>query len=283
MVVIALDVGGSSVKHGVVDFNNPLQTQVQTTPINSRGTVDEIIETFAKIIHSHRQSHPNCVQLALGFPGPFDYEQGISHIRGLEKYEALYNMNVHDLLLSMLHRPDVKIRFRNDAEAAIVGEAIYGVGANYARIIGITLGTGMGSAFLNSGERVTDGPNVPEQGWLYPELFKDQRADDVFSTRGLLSRFAASNIVLPHVAAADIHDKRVQEILSVFGDDLGQFLLPYANIFKADAILILGGIVGFFELFDNPLKTQLSPIPVLRGHMGEQAALLGAASLFRHG
>ena len=69
------------------------------------------------------------------------------------------------------------MRYRNDAEAAIVGEALSGAGIAYSRLIGLTLGTGLGSAFIVEREVITEGDNVPPHGLLYSCMFENQRAE----------------------------------------------------------------------------------------------------------
>ena len=109
-------------------------------------------------------------------------------IEGVEKYGAIHGVDIRADLQARLHLRDLPILFRNDAEAAVVGEARYGAGRDYRRLIGVTLGTGCGSAFLEDGLPVTKGPGVPPNGWLYPVLFRGIRADDLFSRRGLEAR-----------------------------------------------------------------------------------------------
>ena len=55
MPIIALDVGGSSVKHGVVDVSAPDEVFVHTTAIDSGGTAEHIIGVLAGIVRSHQQ------------------------------------------------------------------------------------------------------------------------------------------------------------------------------------------------------------------------------------
>ena len=55
------------------------------------------------------------------------------------------------------------IRFLNDAEAFLLGESVAGAARGHAPRVGITLGTGLGSAFLADGEIVRSGPDVPPE------------------------------------------------------------------------------------------------------------------------
>jgi glucokinase len=276
--VVALDVGGSSVKSGVVDESGRV-ADTRTTPIDSGGDAETILGTITAIIHSHLSA--DCVGVAFGFPGPFEYDTGISRITGVAKYEAIYGLNMRTALGERL--PGLPVRFRNDAEAAIVGEAKYGAGKPYCRVIGVTLGTGFGSAFLIDGAPVTSGEGVPPNGWLYPFPVRGEMADDWFSTRGLLRMLHEAGVDLDNIAsaaeAARNGDARSREVFAAFGDEVGAFLRPFMERFQADALLALGGISQAFDLFGANLRRQL-PVPALNGQLGGNAALLGAADLF---
>lgn len=276
---ITLDVGGSSVKSGVVTPDGKIISGPQTTPIDSSAGTELILDAFAAIIQQHLEQHglANLAGVAVGFPGPFDYEIGISGITGQEKYEALYGVNVKDGLIARLNLGGRPFRFRNDAEAAIMGECRYGAGQEYRRIIGVTLGTGLGSAFVADGVPQLSGKSIPDNGWLYAELWKGQRADDVFSIRGLQARLGSSDLRQAADSARQ-GDAAARRIYHKFGSDLGDFLLPYTRAFQAEVVLTLGGIAGAFDLFGHALESALN-IPVRPGTRGTDAALLGAADL----
>ena len=182
--------------------------------------------------------------------------------------------------------PALPVVFRNDAEAAIIGEARYGAGGSYRRLIGITLGTGFGSAFVAYGASVSDEPGVPPNGWLYCVPFRGVPADEVFSTRGLLARLHAIDAMHDTIESFAEDARRgntpIRQGFAQFGRDLGEFLTPAAAEFGAEAILVLGGIAGAIDLFGHALTDRLS-VAVLAGQLGASAPLLGAAELlFEH-
>jgi glucokinase len=282
--VVALDVGGTSVKSALVAPGGSVIGEPAMTPIDSSGEAEGILEIFAQIISTHfgQAQNSNVVGVALGFPGPFDYAAGTCLIEGVEKYGAIHSVNMREALRTRLNLDELPILFRNDAEAAVVGEARYGAGEEYRRLIGVTLGTGCGSAFLVDGLPMTSGPGVPPNGWLYPMLFHGLRADDVFSRRGLEFRLRAAGVTEHNVkaaaAAARAGDIDARQVFETFGADLGSFLNSHAVAFAAEAVLVLGQIAGAFDLFGLPLRQALS-VPALRGERGPDAALLGAADL----
>jgi glucokinase len=282
--VIALDVGGTSVKSALVAPEGQVIGKPSITSIDSSSGAENILKTFAQIINTHlgQAQTSNVIGVALGFPGPFDYGAGICLIEGVEKYQSIYGINMRDALRARLDLGQLPILFRNDAEAAVVGEARYGAGRDYGRLIGVTLGTGCGSAFLVDGVPVTSGPGVPPNGWLYPALFHGIRADDLFSRRGLEARLQAARVTERHVKAATeaarAGDADSRQVFEAFGADLGTFLNSFAVPFTAEAVLVLGRIAGAMDLFGPPLRQALS-IPALPGERGPDAALLGAANL----
>ena len=281
--IIALDVGGSSVKSGVVDLISHQITDFTNTPINSGGSADAILSTLSDIIQQHWEQSANVVGVGLGFPGPFDYETGISWIAGVAKFEAIYGMNIHDALKATLPDSTTPIRFRNDAEAAIVGEGVYGVGRAYSRIIGLTLGTGCGSAFLIDGVPQTQGKGVPDNGWVYQIVYQDEAVDEIFSIRGLLKRLASASLEVESVFDAIQQAQsspQIRAVLESFGDDLAQFLKPLVAEFGADVVILQGGIAQGFPYFVDAMKPHLN-IPILAGELERDAALLGIANLFR--
>ncbi len=282
--VIALDAGGSSVKSARVSA----QHQViggRRDDIDSLAGRVQIITELTHIIQTHIDAaNGEPAGVALSFPGPFDYPNGIcliqhtSHSAGV-KYGALYGLNLRDALREELHRPALPIAFRNDGEAAILGEARFGAGKGQHRLIGITLGTGLGSAFLVDGLPQVGGAGVPTNGWLYCLTYGDATADDAFSTRGLLSRLQRSGRAFNDIkAAASADDAVTLRCFADFGAALGAFLAPFALAFKADAVIALGGITQAWDKFGPALQAAL-PAPAMRGELDDDAALLGAADL----
>lgn len=283
--IIALDVGGSSVKSAVVLAADRTNFVATTTPINSRGDKDTILNTLTQIIQRHllevQQRGWACLGIGIGFPGPFDYTNGVALIRGVKKYEAIYGVNIRDNLQNCFDGRALPMKFKNDAVCALIAEARYGEGKLHGRILGIVLGTGMGSAFLVRGEQVMTGRGIPSYGYLYAEPFAGSAADDVFSTRGLQARLcrATEETSIPLAAQrARAGDVNLLAIFAEFGRDLGTFLTPHATEFRADALILLGGIAHTGDLFAETLRQYL-PIPCYKSSLGDKAGIIGASLL----
>jgi glucokinase len=282
--VIALDIGGTSIKSAVVIRGGQILGTLNVTSIDSSGDAESILSTIAHVIEEHlKQITPaRLLGVTIGFPGPFDYQAGICLVQSVGKYGAIYRMNMREILRARLKLEGAAFLFRNDAEAAILGEACYGAGRPYRRLMGVTLGTGCGSAFIENGLPITSVPGVPPDGWVYTLNFHGNRADDVFSRRGLEARLrsvgAAQTNVKEAAEAARAGNLIALRVFKGFGRDLGEFLDPIARAFHAEILLVLGRIAGALDLFGPDLERTLS-IPALPGQRGPEAALFGTADL----
>lgn len=284
--IISLDVGGSSVKSALVAAADRTNIAVTTTPIDSRSDRHTILGTLRQTVQKHllelTQRNASCLGVGVGFPGPCDYASGTVLVKGVEKYEALYGLNLRNELRTELNGYDLPIKLQNDAVCALVAEARYGERRLCERVLGIVLGTGMGSAFVVDGKQVVTGRGVPSSGYLYAEPFAGTTADEVFSTRGLQARLRKVNksVSIPIAAQrARAGDKQLSDVFAEFGLDLGIFLAPYATEFQANALILLGGIAQTGDLFSETLEQHL-PVPFYQGSLQDKAGVLGASLLF---
>ena len=93
-LLLALDVGGSSVKSALVTNHQHILGQVQEDAITSGAGAPEILNTLAAIISAHLEHAGDLCRIAFAFPGPFDYVQGISFIHKQARYDALYGLRL---------------------------------------------------------------------------------------------------------------------------------------------------------------------------------------------
>lgn len=199
---------------------------------------------------------------------------------GQHKYDALYNLPVKDLLAEKLGIQPKQIRFINDAGCFLQGEVFSGAGRNYQRVIGLTLGTGLGSAIYRDG--------VADDAGRWCSPFKDGMAEDYLSTRWFVKRYQEiSGETVPDVKALIARiavDGSIQELFNEFAVNLGTFLVDFVQTEQPEAIVIGGNIANaadlFFPLLTATLQKHQIHIPLLTASLGEAAALIGAASLW---
>lgn len=274
-----VDIGGSHITAALIDVNERkiVSSSLSRFSINAGGEVAEVIETWSKCI-GQAAKETGEDQVCLAMPGPFDYDQGISGIKGQAKYEKLFGLNVKDLLGASLQLPASAIYMDNDAACFLHGEVFAGNARNYhdTRVIGITLGTGLGSAVYDKGHAYS------ADLWDMP--FRDRIAEDFLSTRWFLKRFeelTGQQVSGVKDIAAKVGESEIaQSVFDEFGKNLSAFLLEFIRRESPAAMVIGGNIAKAYELFKSELE------PVIYGHdpsikihlssLGEEASLLRA-------
>ena len=96
-VYLCLDVGGTEIKAAPLDANGKMLSKIQHFPAMAGADKKTLLEHFANIFAAICPDFAIPLEIDLAFPGPFDYENGICLLQGLEKYDALYGCNLrHD-------------------------------------------------------------------------------------------------------------------------------------------------------------------------------------------
>lgn len=286
MYTIGADVGGSHISTCLFEHSNKvlISESLVVKKVNRNATKEDIIADWAAAIELSAKNVKGRINgVGLAMPGPFDYYNGISRIKGVDKFESLYNVNIREALAKAIDVKPAKIRFINDASAFTIAETSLGEARNVDRCVGITLGTGFGSCFSDNGKPVLKRYDVPAGGFLYDKLHDGKLADDVFSTRGIIqSYFNRSGKECDSVLQVSLNadnDPAAKETFFDFGKQLGLFLLPHLQTFDAKVVVLGGNICRAFHLFSSALQSILKDYKIYVSAYGEKAAMIGAARL----
>ncbi|MEO6520281.1 MAG: ROK family protein [Mucilaginibacter sp.] len=279
--VTCADIGGSHITTSIVDLND--QSVIRDTfsrkEVNAKGTWPDIRQAWVETMKlANTKGGFEVEKVALAMPGPFDYANGISYITGLDKYEAIYGLNIRELLAEELGIEPENVRFRNDAEATIAGEFFAGAGRGYANVMGVTLGTGFGSAQFAS--------NYCRDLNLGSKAFNDTIADDYFSTRWFLKTYYEMTGMSLSNGVKELSEMKMDNIakkmiFSEFGINMVDFLASPIDQLKPDILLLCGNIAKAAPFFLPYLRKHLN-VPIELATLGEQAPLIGAAAVFQY-
>jgi glucokinase len=274
MTTVALELGGSHVSAARVHLTAVRLKDLLRLPLDPEGEREELLDAIRA---AARSVAAGATHVGVATPGPFDYERGICTIRGVGKLEALFGVDLRSELAHEFPHADPQfIRFLNDAEAFLLGEAAAGAARGCARAIGLTLGTGLGSAFLVEGEIVRDGPGVPPEGELHRAPFRGRPVEEAISGRGLRLRYGAGVDADRIAELADDGDTRARDVFASFGADLAEFLAPSVRLFRPARVVVGGAIARAWPYFGPPLAGALEADAVQAVRV-DDAALLGAA------
>lgn len=284
-VVGALDIGGTHVTAGRVELAsgsvNPRSRVRLSLPLPGDRS-----ELLATITHAARSiARPDIVRLGVAVPGPFDYRAGVSRIS--HKLQGLRGVDLRSQLRATLGATDRgQVHFLNDAEAFLLGEWHAGAARGRARAIGVTLGTGLGAAFIADGRIMRIGSGVPPGGALYELVFRGAPVEDTISRRGLLALYGApeDDVDVEQVAArASAGEASASAAFRELGQALGEFLTPWLRAFEPSRLVVGGSIARSWKLLEAGLRGALDGewrgTVAVAEHL-DDAPLLGAA---RHG
>lgn len=285
--VPAVEVGGTHVTAGLVDAAT-MRVLPGTTvrrALDAGGTEDEIVDTIAGAASAVASRVGQATTWGVAIPGPFDYERGIGRFHDVAKFDALDGIDVGSALAARIGPTAGRIVFLNDADAFALGEWASGAAAGHRRVVGITLGTGVGSAFLVDGAIVDDGPAVPREGRVDLLRIGDRPLEETVSRRAVVGRFAAlsgsrrDHDVRDIVERARAGDAVAQRVVEEAFVALAVALAPWLVRFEATCLVVGGAMSGSWDLVAPALRTGLGRIDVVLvpAALPEEAALIGAA------
>lgn len=283
-VVGALDIGGTHVSGGRVNVASAsLEKRSRVSAsLPAAGGRTELLEAILRVARSI--AAPELRNLGVAVPGPFDHARGVSQIT--HKLEAIHGVDLRsELHAAMAPHADTAIHFLNDAEAFLLGEWWSGAAREHVRAVGITLGTGLGSAFCEEGEIVRSGAGVPQHGELYAVWFRDAPVEQTISRAALLARYGArvdEDIDVEQIAdRAREGERAARRVFADLGTALGQFLAPWLRAYEPTCLVVGGSIARSWDLFEDTLRVDLESVTSLRtvtvAAQLEDAPLLGAA------
>ena len=287
-----LEIGGTHVTAVLVVAGSwkLVADSLRTAPLNADGTAGELLDGLAAAANGLAVGRRSAWVVAV--PGPFDYERGIGLFRDVGKFDSLYGVDVgRELTMRIRPRP-FAVRFLNDADAFGVGEYAAGAARGHDRAVCITLGTGVGSAFLDRGRPVNSGPTVPPDGSIHLVVHEGRPIEETVSRRAIRSAYAAAASP-PEAVAPDVHtiaersrhgDELARAVLAHAFTGLGAALAPLLRRFEASMLVIGGSMAGSWDIIEPSVRhglaqagADLGSLAVRPAERNLDAALLGAA------
>lgn len=315
-VAIGIDIGGTNTAIGIVDYKgNVLIKDNILTP--SHGNVEQYIAELASsingLISKQKQFDGNLevTGIGIGAPNGNYYSGTIEHAPNLSFKGVIPFV---DLLKKHFDRMET-ISLTNDANAAAIGEMIYGGAKGMKNFVIFTVGTGVGSGLVVNGDLVygEDGFAgecghtllLPEgrlcgcglQGHLEAYCSAVGMKRTAFE---LLARYNSSDSLLAGFSfkeldskmifdAAKKGDKIALEVFELTGYWLGQGLADTVHHLSPEAIFLFGGPVAAGDYIFKPTKESLENhlLPVFKDKIDilpsqlntGDAAIVGASAL----
>ncbi len=312
-VTIGIDIGGTNTVIGVVNKDGDvLERDSIATPKHGDAKlyVKEIVKTVSKLI-AGLQPEREVLGIGIGAPNGNYYNGTIEDAPNLS-FKGVVP------LVEMLKTefPEMKaIALTNDANAATLGEMIYGGAQGMKNFVMFTLGTGVGSGIVANGDLIygKDGfagecghnvliPNGRMCGCGIPGHLEAYCSAPGMKRTAfeLLAHYNDNESPLAEksfrdLTSKDIYDAAVagdavaKEVFEVTGRYLGSAMASTVHTTSPEAIFLFGGPTAAGDLILDPTKEALDEflLPIFKGtvpilisklNLGD-AAIVGASSL----
>ena len=285
--VLAFDVGGSHVAAAVCCAADFSLGSVANAPHASVSTSGEFLDLLHNLWMKACMGHEGVIEAMLAVPGPFDLQAGVSLMR--HKLPHIYGVDLRQGLAGRFGFEPARIRFLNDADAYLLGEIGAGAARSFSRAVGLTLGTGIGSAFAVNGQLVTEGTGVPSGGEIWNLPYRGGIVEDFISSRAIVGNYercAGKKREVVDLAAAAQSDPAAQQAFIEFGQHLGVVIRTLLAEFHANVIVLGGGISRSANLFLPTVQAEIgdSTTQLRVSELKDKAALVGCGvAAFRTG
>ena len=273
----------------LVDLKGAVRSTQRTTiaPPTPEVAVDLLRETYRSLVAAVPGAEGRMLGAGLVTVGPLDPERG--RVLGPPNFAGWSDVPLRDLVASAIGVP---VWLQNNATAAALGEAWYGAGRGANHLLYVYVGLGLGGGVLLGGRlHVGAGRNAGEIGHVPVRVEGEWRPlEDVVSVRALRVRLGERADRLASAGAEVIAlDDAVQAWLDEAAETLGAVLAGVDNVLDLDAIVVGGRLAP--ALADELVRRLQAVVPrfqmpnrphaarVLRGHVRDDVAALGAAAL----
>ncbi|MGG5209089.1 ROK family protein [Chryseobacterium sp. MIQD13] len=275
--IVGIDIGGSHITMAQVDPEKReiINSTYVREHVDSFGPKETIFSAWISAIEkvSHNLDKDDLL-IGIAMPGPFDYENGISLMQQ-GKFIDIYQVNIKEELAGRLSISSDQIYFINDAGAFLEGEVFGGCVQGFSKIFGVTLGTGLGTAFYN-GETATD-----EDLWDSP--FKNSICEDYLATRWFVNHYAelTGGKISGTKDLLDQSEDIQSRMFDDYADSFAEFIIKYVKNYDPEVLVIGGNIAKVYPYFKKRLNQHLEEhkinLPIKISAIFEDAAILGAA------
>lgn len=280
-VVLGVDIGGSHITAALVNLKpgTLIPSSRQRKYVKSDDAAEIILDHWVEVMNEAFRDSPAAERIiGIAMPGPFDYDEGISLLKDQDKFKTLYLVNIKNELAARLNIEPGSIRFINDAAAFLQGEVFGGAARNHDQVIGLTLGTGLGSSFCRNG--------IAEDAALWNAPFKEGIAEDYLSTRWFVDRYfqLTGKVIggVKEISLTECRDQEVGQIFKEFGHNLALFISALVEKEPAEVIVLGGNISNAHPCFMPYLEQSLESLQVTAkikiAELKEDASLIGSAS-----
>lgn len=310
-LVVGVDIGGTKVAAGLVDFHGQILARSRTPMVaNDAARGLAAVSTAIRQLVAPPADLKEISAIGICAPGPLNPITGV--IINPPNLPAWHNFPLADEIRRIYSAP---VKIDNDANAAALAEAKWGAGRGYRNVFYATIGTGIGTGIIFDGKIYHGrtgsaaegghigvdpaGPLCPcgKRGCIEilaagPAIARRARQKLADHPQSLLLEMAGGD---PQAVTSEMvgkacaaGDQAAKNVLAETLDLLAYWLGNVVDLLEPDVIVIGGGVSSMLAPFLHQIPERwvgacLNPypreIPLVLAHYKEDAGIAGAAAL----
>jgi len=274
--VIGVDLGGTKVQAGRVvnsKIEEKYQTSVSANAQDEEIIVKEMFETIEKVITK------DVIAIGIGVPSLVDTEKGI--VYNVENIPSWKEVHLKE---KTEERFGIPVFINNDANCFALGEYYYGKGRGVKHMVGLTIGTGLGSGIIIN-RKLYEGANCGA-GEIGTVPYKDSNIEDYTSGQFFKIKYGKDGKEIYEETLKG--DKTALKAFEELGKNLGVAIKIILSLYDPEAIILGGSISSAFNFFKvsmfKELEDFLFPFVIkklkLEVSENKENPILGAAALY---
>jgi glucokinase len=295
----AVDIGGTRTKIGIVAEDGSIVRRA-TIPTTAAGDplplVDGIVSALQPMLDALRAGalsagRNDAIGIGVSVAGFLDHEQ-----TAMVENANLPALRDFPLRRALQERFALACRLEVDSNAAVAAEYRYGAGRGSARLLGVTVGTGLGGGVMIDGALLRyTGECAGDLGHIILDP-KGRRCScgargclEALVCSAALSERAGGRSVRDVVSSAKRGDQLAVDALAESGVWLGLGLASLSPLFAPDRIVVGGGIAAAADLLLEPTRASFrahaapelaARVEIVGSSFDGWEGMVGAASLF---
>jgi glucokinase len=246
---IGVDIGGTSIAAARISEDELIEKH--EVPTGADRQADQILESLFSAIAPVLTDE--VIGIGIGMPGFMDTESG--EILAINNIPSLRGVSVKKAVQQKFGLPTFQ---NNDANCFALGEAYFGAGKGFKSMVGITMGTGLGSGVIidrkiHSGLAGGAGEVgcVPIQGGI---------GDDFCSNALFVNTYHKDGIDLFNEAKAGNEESK--KAFDHLAQNLGEIIRLLMYILAPEAFVIGGSVAKSWEFLEEPLRKEIQKFRV---------------------
>lgn len=288
MKILALDIGGTSIKTGLCNEHGHFEVmkEYETLARNGEGN---LVEKLIKIISEFR----NFDAIGISTAGQVNSEEG--YIYASENIPDLTGKRLKAIVEKKFHVP---VKIENDVNAAALGEKYFGAGMGLNDFLCLTYGTGIGGAIVLESKLYKGHKGIAaEFGHMITHPHGHKCGCGRFgcyetyaSTTALVNKAKEVNKDYLNgkviFASENQDDSQLEKVIQDWIFEVALGLTSLIHIFDPRTIIIGGGVMEQEKLVNRVsmkvkelILESYADVSIIKASLGNKAGMYGAASL----